>query len=53
MAKIDIRVIPFLAVLYLLAFLDRINIANARSFSLIPDLGLGPVDYNSMCGPFS
>jgi MFS family permease len=38
MAKIDFRVIPFLCVLYLLAFLDRINIGNARSFGLAKDL---------------
>lgn len=29
MTKIDIRVIPVLSVLYLMAFLDRTNIANA------------------------
>lgn len=40
--KIDIRVIPVLCVLYLLAFLDRVNISNARSFSLEEDLGMNP-----------
>lgn len=47
MAKIDMRVIPFLCILYLLAFLDRVNIANARSFGLIKDLGLKNVEYNT------
>ncbi|PMD53746.1 MFS general substrate transporter [Hyaloscypha bicolor E] len=47
MAKIDLRVIPFLCILYLLAFLDRVNIANARSFGLIKDLGLINTEYNT------
>ena len=46
-AKIDLRVIPFLCILYLLAFLDRVNIANARSFSLATDLNLKNVEYNT------
>ncbi|TVY33863.1 MFS transporter [Lachnellula occidentalis] len=40
MRKIDLHVIPFLCILYLLAFLDRVNIANARSFGLQKDLHL-------------
>ena len=47
MAKIDLRVIPFLCILYLLAFLDRVNIANARSFGLVKDLNLKNVEYNT------
>jgi MFS family permease len=47
MRKIDLRVIPFLCVLYLLAFLDRVNIANARSFGLAKDLGLKTLEYNT------
>jgi MFS family permease len=47
MAKIDLRVVPFLCILYLLAFLDRINIANARSFGLVADLKLKNVEYNT------
>ncbi len=46
-AKVDLHIIPFLSLLYLVAFLDRINIANARSFGLAQDLGLGGVEYNS------
>ena len=46
MAKVDMRLLPFLIVLYLVAFLDRINIANARSFHLQEDLHLTGVDYN-------
>ena len=47
MAKIDLRVLPFLCILYLLAFLDRVNIANARSFGLVKDLKLTGVEYNT------
>jgi MFS family permease len=47
MRKIDLRVIPFLCILYLLAFLDRVNIANAKSFRLVEDLHLQKVQYNT------
>ncbi|KAE8452480.1 hypothetical protein EG329_000382 [Mollisiaceae sp. DMI_Dod_QoI] len=47
MAKIDLRVIPFLCILYLLAFLDRVNIANAKSFGLVKDLNLKNVEFNT------
>ncbi|KAG9246157.1 major facilitator superfamily domain-containing protein [Calycina marina] len=46
-SKIDLRVIPFLCILYLMAFLDRVNIGNARSFGLTTDLNLGGVEYNT------
>ncbi|KAK3944273.1 major facilitator superfamily domain-containing protein [Diplogelasinospora grovesii] len=46
-ARIDYHIVPFLIVLYLLAFLDRVNIANARSFGLEADLSLGGVEYNT------
>jgi len=47
--RIDVRVVPFLCILYLLAFLDRVNIANAKSFGLVQDLKLGAtgVKYNT------
>lgn len=38
--KIDLRLIPFLALLYLLSFLDRTNIGNARLDTLEVDLGI-------------
>ncbi|KUJ15489.1 MFS general substrate transporter [Mollisia scopiformis] len=47
MAKIDLRVIPFLCILYLLAFLDRVNIANAKAFGLIKDLDLKNTEFNT------
>lgn len=47
MRKIDFRVIPFLCILYLLAFLDRVNISNAKAFKLIEDLHLKKIEYNT------
>ncbi|KAH8587354.1 major facilitator superfamily domain-containing protein [Bisporella sp. PMI_857] len=44
--KLDIRLVPFLALLYLLSFLDRTNIGNARLFGLEADLGMVGLDYN-------
>ncbi|KAK4055978.1 hypothetical protein OIO90_002972 [Microbotryomycetes sp. JL221] len=38
--KIDLRLIPFLSLLYLLSFLDRVNIGQARLDGLEEDLGL-------------
>ncbi|KAH9884591.1 MFS general substrate transporter [Xylariomycetidae sp. FL2044] len=45
--RIDWRLVPFLVILYLLAFLDRVNIANARSFHLAEDLHLEKSEYNT------
>ena len=39
LTKIDFRLIPVLSVLYLLAFIDRTNIANASVYGLTSDLG--------------
>jgi MFS family permease len=38
--KIDLHVIPYLCVMYLLAFLDRVNIGNANVFGLSKELGI-------------
>jgi len=46
-SKIDLRVIPVLSILYLLAFLDRTNIANASVFGLQKDIGLTSNQYNT------
>ncbi|KAH9938667.1 major facilitator protein [Fomitopsis serialis] len=45
--KIDARVVPVLCVLYLLAFLDRVNISNAALFGLKTDLKLTGTKYNN------
>ncbi|ORY57839.1 major facilitator superfamily transporter [Pseudomassariella vexata] len=42
----DIRLIPMLALLYLLSFLDRGNIGNAKIEGLQEDLGMSPDQYN-------
>lgn len=47
MAKVDLHVVPVLCVLYLLAFLDRVNISNARLFSMEKDLGLEGTQFNT------
>jgi hypothetical protein len=45
--KCDKHLLPFLALLYLLSFLDRTNIGNARLANLEPDLNMwGKWDYN-------
>ncbi len=44
--KIDWTLLPFLALLYLLSFLDRTNIGNARLAGLEKDLGMEGLDYN-------
>lgn len=38
--KIDRKLLPLLTILYLLSFLDRTNIGNARLFGLEKDLGM-------------
>ncbi|KAH6909283.1 high-affinity nicotinic acid transporter [Coprinopsis sp. MPI-PUGE-AT-0042] len=44
--KMDWAIVPFLALLYLLSFLDRSNIGNARLAGLEKDLNMGGLDYN-------
>jgi hypothetical protein len=45
--KIDIRLAPMLAILYLISNLDRTNIGNANIEGLSEDLGLTGVQYNT------
>ncbi len=44
--KIDFKLIPWLCVLYLLSFLDRSAIGNAKLYGLQQDLHLTPTQYN-------
>ncbi|KAF8660605.1 hypothetical protein AX16_001584 [Volvariella volvacea WC 439] len=44
--KLDRNIVPFLSLLYLLSFLDRTNIGNARLAGLEADLGMSGLDYN-------
>lgn len=46
MRKVDRWMIPWLCLLYLLSFLDRTNIGNARLAGLEADLGMRGHDYN-------
>ncbi|KIW71098.1 hypothetical protein PV04_03303 [Phialophora macrospora] len=50
--KIDWTLLPFLALLYLLSFLDRTNIGNARLAGLEDDLGMSGLDYNGALAIF-
>jgi len=45
--KIDIRVIPVLCLLFLFAFLDRVNIANAAVYGMGKELKLVGNQYNA------
>ncbi|KAJ5155735.1 Major facilitator superfamily domain general substrate transporter [Penicillium capsulatum] len=44
--KMDLRLIPMLSILYLLAFLDRGNIGNAKIEGLVDDLNMTGPQYN-------
>lgn len=46
MRKVDLWLIPWLSLLYLLSFLDRTNIGNARLVNMEDDLGMVKGDYN-------
>merc|ERR1712070_928451 len=47
MRKVDLWLIPWLCLLYLLSFLDRSNIGNARLAGMEEDLDMGGHDYNN------
>lgn len=47
--KMDVRLIPMLSLLYLLAFLDRGNIGNAKIEGLLGDLNLTGQEFNWTC----
>ena len=45
--KVDINLLPLLAIMYLLSFLDRSNIGNAKLAGMEEDLGMtGKWDYS-------
>ncbi|KAI9263336.1 major facilitator superfamily domain-containing protein [Phascolomyces articulosus] len=46
MLKIDLRVIPYIAILYLCSFLDRVNIGNAKVAGLTEDIDITDDQYN-------
>jgi len=44
--KVDLRILPPLTVLFLLAFLDRTNIGNAKIQGMTTELKMAGHDYN-------
>ncbi|KAI0260221.1 major facilitator superfamily domain-containing protein [Gloeopeniophorella convolvens] len=45
--KVDLRLLPILTLLYLLSFLDRSNVGNAKIDGLTTDLHVSPPAYNT------
>jgi MFS family permease len=50
--KIDLKLLPLLTILYLLSFLDRTNIGNARLDTFEADLGMTGLMYNNALAIF-
>ncbi|KAM5383789.1 hypothetical protein ACJZ2D_001778 [Fusarium nematophilum] len=50
--KIDLYIVPTVALLYLFCFIDRANIGNARIAGLEADLGMSGYDYNFLISVF-
>ncbi|KAF4506765.1 hypothetical protein G6O67_006814 [Ophiocordyceps sinensis] len=50
--KMDWCLMPLLSLIYLLAFIDRSNIGNAKLAGLEKDLGMGGYDYNTALSIF-
>ena len=47
MWKLDLRLMPWLCLLYLLAFLDRANMGNAKVAGLATDLHISTAQFNA------
>ncbi|KAL4746551.1 hypothetical protein BDW72DRAFT_207253 [Aspergillus terricola var. indicus] len=50
--KVDIRLVPMLALLYLCAHIDRANIGNAKIEGMVTDLNMSGVQYNTVLSIF-
>ncbi|KAF9895345.1 hypothetical protein FE257_000249 [Aspergillus nanangensis] len=50
--KIDVRLVPLLALVYLFSFIDRANIGNANIEGLSEDLNLSDSEYNTCLAVF-
>ncbi|GKT51176.1 putative transporter [Colletotrichum spaethianum] len=50
--KIDLMIVPTVALLYLFCFIDRANIGNARIAGLEKDTGMKGLDYNATLSIF-
>lgn len=44
--KVDLRLVPVLALLYLASHIDRANIGNAKIEGLLEDLNMDGIQYN-------
>ena len=44
--KVDFRLVPMLALLYLICHIDRANIGNAKIEGMVEDLGMTGLQYN-------
>lgn len=44
--KVDLRLVPVLATLYLFSHIDRANIGNAKIEGMMEDLGMSGIQYN-------
>ncbi|BCS18581.1 uncharacterized protein APUU_11409S [Aspergillus puulaauensis] len=51
-SKVDARLVPMLALLYLCSHIDRANIGNAKIEGMIDDLGMTGVQYNTVLSIF-
>ena len=50
--KVDFRLVPMLALLYLICHIDRANIGNAKIEGMVEDLGMTGVQYNIVLSIF-
>ncbi|KAJ5958135.1 uncharacterized protein N7479_005285 [Penicillium vulpinum] len=50
--KVDMRLIPMLAVLYLMCHIDRANIGNAKIEGMVQDLNMTGLQYNTVLSIF-
>ncbi|KAL2854095.1 major facilitator superfamily domain-containing protein [Aspergillus pseudodeflectus] len=50
--KVDIRLVPMLALLYLCCHIDRANIGNAKVEGMVEDLNMTGVQYNTVLAIF-
>ncbi|KAF4122211.1 Major Facilitator Superfamily [Geosmithia morbida] len=50
--KIDLMIVPTVAILYLFCFIDRANIGNAKIAGMDDDLGMSGYDYNAVISIF-
>ncbi|OAL46979.1 MFS general substrate transporter [Pyrenochaeta sp. DS3sAY3a] len=50
--KVDIRLVPMLAILYLISHIDRANIGNAKIEGMVEDLGLSSIQWNIVLSVF-